>query len=190
MFKHVAVMRVRHKSIAVVCAMMLLSSCNRMATPPATQLLTDAEARARDGDFLEAINLYERALDGSPKSADIHYRIALLYDDKMHDPLNALHHFKRCLTIAPSGARAEEVKNFMKRDELALVTELSGASVISRAEAARLRKEDLALRKELEELRAHATSAAASEKPATRTSRKGKTPAPPKHSKHPRADNR
>ncbi len=147
-----------------------------MATPPAAQLLKDAEARARDGDFLEAINLYERALDGSNRSADIHYRIAMLYDDKMRDPLNALHHFKRCLTIAPSGTRAEEVKNFMKRDELALVTELSGDSVVSRAEAARLKNENLNLRKELDESRAQIRTAATTEKKASVRARREKKP--------------
>lgn len=161
-------------------ACMLLSSCNRMATPPATQLLKDAEARTLNGDFLEAINLYERALDGSARSAEVHYKIALLYDDKMHDPLNALHHFKRYLMLTPTGPRVEEVKNLMKRDELALVTELSGDSVVSRAEAARLKNENLTLRKELEDSRAQLRTAATAEKTPARATR-AKTPARPKH---------
>ena len=72
----------------------------------------------------------------------------------MHDPLNALHHFKRYLTLAPSGPHAAEVKNFMKKDELELGTSLSGDSVVSRAEAARLKNENLTLRKDLEEQKA------------------------------------
>lgn len=128
--------------------------CDRMITPRSAQIIKDAESKTADGNYLRAITLYESALDDSPRSADIHYRLALLYDDKMQDPLNALHHFKRYLTLAPSGPRASEVKNFMKKDELELGTSLSGDSVVSRAEAARLRNENLTLRKELEELRA------------------------------------
>ena len=60
----------------------------------------------------EAINLYEAALDGSPTSAEVHYKLALIYDDKMNDPLNALHHFKRFLALEPSEKRAQEVKEF------------------------------------------------------------------------------
>ncbi len=127
-----------------------LTSCNRMMTPPATQVLKDADAKMAGGDLLEAITLYESALDNSARSADIHYKLAVLYDEKMSDPLNALHHCKRYLTIAPSGVRANEVKSLMKRDELALVTTLSGDSVVSRGEAARLKNENLELRKELE----------------------------------------
>jgi nucleoid-associated protein YgaU len=54
----------------------------------------------------------------------------------------------------------------MKKDELELGTNLSGDSVVSRAEAARLKNENLALHKEIEEYRArHPTEKAAEIKP-------------------------
>jgi len=150
-----------------------LSGCDRMITPRSTQIVKDAESKTADGNFLRAITLYESALDGSEKSADIHYRLALLYDDKMNDPLHALHHFKRYLTLAPNGRHANEVKNFMKKDELALGTSLSGDSIVSRAEAARLKNENLNLRKEVEALRAgNASSALAEKTPAASASKK------------------
>jgi tetratricopeptide (TPR) repeat protein len=128
-----------------------LSSCDRMITPRNAQTVKDADRKAAEGDYLRAINLYEAALDDSAACAEIHYKLALLYDDKMNDPLNALHHFKRYLTLNPTGARAGEVKNFMKRDEIALATALSGDAIVTRAEAARLKNENLNLRKQLEE---------------------------------------
>jgi len=151
-------------------------SCDRMITPRSAQIIKDAENKTADGNFLRAIALYESALDDSPRTADVHYRLALLYDDKMHDPLHALHHFKRYLTLAPAGPHANEVKNFMKKDELELGTTLSGDSVVSRAEAARLKNENLALRKDLEDLKAHRPSdkAAADTKPTDK--RSGTTP--------------
>jgi LysM repeat protein len=145
-----------------------LTGCNRLITPRSTQLVKDADARAAEGDFLHAINLYESALDGSAAAAEIHYKLALLYDDKMNEPLHALHHFKRYLTIAPNGARANEAKNFMKRDELALVTSMSGDSVVTRAEAARLKNENLRLQKELEDRAAQARVVAANDKTAAK----------------------
>ena len=157
-------------AIALTICVFSLASCSRFATPPAKQLLQDADALAANGDYLPAISIYERALDGTPASADIHYRIAMLYDDKMGDPLNALHHFKRYLMLAPTGTHAEEVKGFMKRDELSLLTSLSGDSVLSRDEAARLKNENLSLRKQLEEKQAEARTAA-SEKSAGKPTR-------------------
>lgn len=141
------------------------ASCDRMISSRSTQVIKDAEAKTADGNYLRAITLYESALDGSEKSADIHYRLALLYDDKMNDPLHALHHFKRYLTLAPTGPHANDAKNFMKKDELALGTSLSGDSVVSRAEAARLRNENLALRKQLEDQRSQVHSATTEKTP-------------------------
>lgn len=131
-------------------------------------MVKDADSKAAEGDYLAAIGLYESALDNSPRCADIHYKLALLYDDKMNDPLNALHHYKRYLTLNPTGPRAGEVKNFMKRDEVTLATTLSGDAIVTRTEAARLKNENLTLRKELEERAVKAKLAM--EKPAARNS--------------------
>jgi nucleoid-associated protein YgaU len=120
-----------------------------MMTSRYAQLVKDADGKSAQGDFLRAIDLYEAALDDSPRCAEIHYKLALLYDDKMNDPLNALHHFKRYLVLSPNGSHASDVKNSVKRDEIAVVTSLSGDSVVTRAEAARLRNENLNLHKEL-----------------------------------------
>ena len=172
-------MRTKYFRKKFVAALLLglalgFGGCDRMITPRSAQIIKDAENKTADGNFLRAITLYESALDDSPRSADVHYRLALLYDDKMHDPLHALHHFKRYLTLAPSGPHANDVKNFMKKAELELGTSLSGDSVVSRAEAARIKNENLALRKELDDLRAHrvpekaqADTKAADKKPGT-----------------------
>jgi LysM repeat protein len=154
-----------------------LTGCDRMVTPRSSQTVKDAERKVAEGDFLRAIDLYEGALDGTATSADLHYQMALLYDDKMNDPLNALHHFKRYLTLAPAGSHVAEVKNFMKRDELTLITNLSGDSVVTRLEAARLRNENLSLRKELTARTGQPHVAGAPEKNARATAaEKGSSP--------------
>jgi tetratricopeptide (TPR) repeat protein len=114
------------------------------------QLIHDADTKSAQGDFARAINLYEAALDDSPRCAEVHYKLALLYDDKLNDPVSALHHFRRSLALNPTGAHAADVKNSIKHDEIAALTALSGDSVITRSEAARLRNENLDLHKELE----------------------------------------
>jgi nucleoid-associated protein YgaU len=122
-----------------------------MITSRNVQRIKDADASVAQGDNLQAIGLYEAMLDGTAASADIHYKLGLLYDDKLSDPLNALHHFKRYVSIAPEGAHAKEVREFIKRDETTLLTSLSGDSLVTRAEAARLKNENLALRRQIEE---------------------------------------
>src|SRR6266480_1614366 len=124
--------------------------CDRLLPSRYNQLVQDADNKATQGDFGRAINLYEAALDDSPRCAEVHYKLALLYDDKLNDPVSALHHFKRYLALSPNGPHANEVKNSMKHDEIAALTALSGDSVIPRSEAAQLRNENLNLRKQLE----------------------------------------
>lgn len=128
------------------------TGCDRLGASRHAQLTQDADTKSAQGDFARAINLYEAALDDSEngRSAEVHYKLALLYDDKLNDPVSALHHFKRYLALSPTGAHAPDVKNSIKRDEIAALTVLSGDSVITRAEAARLRNENLNLHKELE----------------------------------------
>ena len=155
----------------------LVGGCDRMTTSRGVQLAKDAEAKAGQGDFARAINLYEAALDDSEsiRNAEIHYELAILYDDKINDPLNALHHFKRYLTLAPNGRHATDAQKFMKRDEIALATSLSGDAVVTRAEAARLRNENLNLRKQLEERSAKVRLAEKSteDRPASAALRRG-----------------
>jgi tetratricopeptide (TPR) repeat protein len=145
-----AIMRAASLGLLITFA---VAGCDRMVTPRHTQQLKDADAKAAGGDFIRAISLYESALEDRPTDADVHYKLGLLYDDKMNYPLDALHHFKRYLAIAPNGPHAADVKNFIKRDEVVLLTSLSGDAIISRAEATRLRNENLTLRKDLDEAR-------------------------------------
>src|SRR5947199_7027457 len=121
--------------------------CDRLLPSRYNQLVQDADNKATQGDFGRAINLYEAALDDSPRCAEVHYKLALLYDDKLNDPVSALHHFRRYLALSPNGPHANEVKNSVKHDEIAALTALSGDSVITRSEVARLRNENLNLRK-------------------------------------------
>src|SRR6266567_9251572 len=143
-------------AIAWACLSLLflcgLAACDRIGGSRYAQLMQDADSKSAQGDFARAINLYEAALDDSENSrnAEIHYKLALLYDDKLNDPVNALHHFKRYLALSPNGPHAKEVTNSIKHDEVAALTALSGDSVIPRSEAAQLRNENLNLRKQLE----------------------------------------
>jgi LysM repeat protein len=152
---------VRCRAIALAMLLaILVGGCDRMITSRGSQAAKDADAKVSAGNFSQAVALYESALDGTAKSADIHYRLGVLYDDKLNDPLHALHHFKRYLALAPTGPRAADVKNFIKRDELALVTSLSGDALVSRGEAVRLKNENLALHKQIEDARTRAVGGA------------------------------
>jgi tetratricopeptide (TPR) repeat protein len=148
------------------------AGCDRLGASRSAQLMQDADTKSTQGDFARAINLYEAALDDSPRCAEVHYKLALLYDDKLNDPVSALHHFRRYLVLSPNGAHATDVKNSIKHDEIAALTVLSGDSVITRSEAARLRNENLDLHKELEARAAPARAVAAKSQEGNASSKK------------------
>src|SRR5436309_13412705 len=147
-----------HIFTASLSILVLVSACDRMVSSRNTERVKEADWKAAQGDYLWAVNLYESALDGTPQSADVHYKLALVYDDKLNDPLHALHHFKRYLVLNPDGTHAAEVRDFMKRDEVALGTSLSGDSVVTRGEAARLRNKNLSLHRQIDEGRPRPTA--------------------------------
>ena len=161
--------------VCVCCSILLLcglAGCDRVGSSRYAQLIQDAEGKSAQGDFARAVDLYEAALEDSEslRKAEVHYKLAVLYDDKLNDPVSALHHFRRYLALTPNGPHVKDVKESIQRDEIAALTALSGDSVITRAEAARLRNENLTLHKELETR--VAASRIGSEKPQTNEAKK------------------
>jgi nucleoid-associated protein YgaU len=105
------------------------------------------ERRAKLGEFKAAISAYEAALDGSPKTAEVHYRIALLYDDKLKDYLDAVHHYDRYLEFAPSGPHVADAKAALKECLKHFQSKVSNEGFMPQSEAARMRRDmELAVR--------------------------------------------
>ncbi|MEK0447875.1 MAG: hypothetical protein RL088_143 [Verrucomicrobiota bacterium] len=134
-------------TVILAISILGLAGCERK-TADKTNDLELAERRAKLGEFRPAIRAYEAALDGSTKTADVHYRIALLYDDKLKSPLDAIHHYDRYLELAPSGSHATDAKNARRECEKTLQTKLNKEGFMPQSEAAKLRTANEALRQE------------------------------------------
>ena len=129
----------------------LLAGCNRQ--DELQEAIDLGNQRAKVGAYREAIRSYESALDGTAKTADVHYKIAVIYDEKLKIPLSAIHHYDRYLELAPGGGRAKEAKSARadcdKRMNLAMKT----GGFMTTSEGARLQNENEALRRQIAELR-------------------------------------
>lgn len=131
-----------------------LTGCERLFDRGSKQDIVTADKKVASGEMQSAIKLYESALDGTNKTADVHYKLGLLYADKLNSPLDALHHFERYLDLAPSGTYAKEARAYRKEGQQKLLTALTKGSPVTQDEAVRLKNDNLALRKALVELRA------------------------------------
>jgi nucleoid-associated protein YgaU len=133
------------------------TGCDRIFQSESARALEIAEKKEKAGDYKAAVQSYEAALEDAPKSADIHYRLALIYDDKLNSPISALHHFQRYLEISPKGTHAKDARNFISQNELKLSTSLAKGGVMSQSDAARLKNENLELRNQLVDARKQIT---------------------------------
>ena len=127
----------------------LLAGCDRSPFDRTEQNMDQAEQKQAARDFRGAINAYEQALDGTAKTSEAHFRMGLIYSEKLNDPIGAVHHFRRYMELSPSGAHVGEAKANLDRLDLALATSLAGGTLISHAEALRLKTENSDLHKQL-----------------------------------------
>ena len=130
-----------------------LAGCDQLFDKGAKRDFEVAEKKAAAGDFVAAVRLYESSLDGTERTADAHYKLAVIYDEKMNNPLGAQHHFARYLDLAPTGTYATEAKAYKREGELKLANLLNKGTVFSQRDAVLLKNENLALRNRLEALR-------------------------------------
>ncbi len=147
-------MRVLRLSLICVSLLILFTGCDPKGDARFHRGLTEADKRLSTEDLEGAVRVYESLLDGTPRTAESHYRLGHVYADKLKDPLGALYHFTRYVAVSPDGPFAKEAKSFQKEGELLLLAHLGKGAPLTQEEAARLKNENLKLRKTLEELRA------------------------------------
>ena len=144
----------RAAGILGALALLSFAGCERLFDKGLKENMAAAEVKEAAGDYSGAVLLYESAFDGTAKTADVHYKLALLYDGKLKEPVSALHHMERYLELAPTGAHAKEAKAYKKGAEAKLLTQWSGGSPITQQDAVRLKNENELLREQLAIIRA------------------------------------
>ena len=143
--------------LRAACAMLgalVLGGCDQLFEKDSKQNSSTADKKAAAGDFHAAIRLYEASLDGTGKTADSHYKLGLLYDDKLKSPRDAIHHLDRYLALAPNGSHVRDARTLMKECEKRLAASMNDGTPMTQQEAVRLKNENAGLRKQLVELRA------------------------------------
>jgi LysM repeat protein len=112
-------------------------------------------------DFKRAVDSFEKTLELNPRHVGAHYEVALLYETKLNEPAIALYHYKQVLRLRPSGHPAEIVMARMKgcEQEIAKNVALVQVDPAVMAELERLKEENRRLQRDLETMRALASSA-------------------------------
>ena len=152
--------RVKLRPLPLVCRVLLLvplvgalGGCDRLFEQKGEGALDMAREKEKEGDYQAAIQWYEASLDGTSKTADSHYSMALILDDKLENPVAALDHFRRYLELAPHGAHAADAKSFAGQDEFKLANILSKGNFMPQQDAARLKNQNFELQQQLTDAR-------------------------------------
>ena len=167
MLEKVAMMR-GGRLLAGVALTAGLAGCDLLTVSQTGRHIREGNEAVLRGEFQRAVQHYESALDGTMLSAEAHYRLGLVYEDKLKNQTGALHHFERYLELAPQGQFATDVKGYVDRLRLVLVSSLAEGTVLPAREASRLKNENLELRQQLAELREQKPVGRAAATPAPR----------------------
>jgi tetratricopeptide (TPR) repeat protein len=113
---------------------------------------------ASSQDFSGAVNEFEKALETNPHSAAAHFELGWLYDTKINDYAAAIYHYERFLQLQPHSQRTQsiDVKERIrgcKRELAGTEFPLPNDQNLQR-EVDRLTAENLALRQQLDAIRA------------------------------------
>lgn len=127
----------------------VLAGCDREAFKNSDRSYDQAEQKRSAQEYRSAIALYEKALDNDKKAADAHFRMGLIYDANLKDAIGAVHHYNRYIEMQPNGPHAKEARDNLKRIEPLLATSLGDGTLITHAEATKLRQENKDLRDQL-----------------------------------------
>jgi tetratricopeptide (TPR) repeat protein len=83
---------------------------------PSSQSATDDEkephfvlgqSRVNSMDYQGAVEAFEESLEVNPHSAQAHYQLAMLYENKESDPAAAIYHYQQFLKFDPDAENAE-----------------------------------------------------------------------------------
>lgn len=69
------------------------------------------------GDYKEALNNYEKALELDPLDPDIHYNIAILYDENLGENNKAAYHYRKYLELNPGAEDKSTVIHWIDEAE-------------------------------------------------------------------------
>ena len=114
--------------------------------------------RVNTMDFKGAIESFEKALEVNPKSAQAHFELGWLFDQKEPDPAAAIYHYERYLNLSPNSGKEEMVRTRILACKQQLVQGIALAPGMEKQQhdLEQLAEENRRLREDIEKWRAYA----------------------------------
>ncbi|MCC7518404.1 MAG: LysM peptidoglycan-binding domain-containing protein [Verrucomicrobiae bacterium] len=149
----------RAASALLALLLPLLASCDRLdlggdKARQADRALERARKLLEMRDFSGAAGAYEDVLRAESSRADAHFQAALIYDRNLNDCLNAAWHYKRYLDSPNADSKKTDlVKSCLDNTLLRLAAGVPNAGSQNSPELVKLRTENTALYRQVEDLK-------------------------------------
>jgi len=157
-------------AMLAICLGLVLNGCE----PPGQNDSDDTkephfvlgQSRVNAMDYQGAIEAFQESLEVSPHSAQAHYQLAMLYEQKVSDPAAAIYHYQEYLKFDPKAGNADVVnqritgcKQQLAADVMAMPTAPAALKQIEQ-----LTEKNQALQEQLKQWQAYASRLAAAAK--------------------------
>jgi LysM repeat protein/Tfp pilus assembly protein PilF len=118
-------------------------------------------AMVKSRDFDGAVEEFEKALEVNPHSAEAHFQIAWLCEEKQKDYAAAIYHYQKHLALRPNSENAIKAKDhiIVCKRELAKAEFAPPSTLALQREIDRLNAENLLLKQQMETLRTQLAAA-------------------------------
>ncbi len=145
------------RRLFLLLPLLILISCEKEdarleAEDDRNPFFKDAQEAIHDRDFEKAVKCYETALRKNPKVIAAHYEIGMLYSERLGDPIKTIYHLQRFLEERPNTDKAEMAKERLDNAKITFAATLPNSPVQNAELFAKVQSDNIALKKEREEL--------------------------------------
>jgi tetratricopeptide (TPR) repeat protein len=96
-----------------ICSALALGGCEPSGQSDSDDTMEPhfvlGQSRVNAMDYQGAVEAFEQALEVNPHSAQAHYQLAMLYEQKESDPAAAIYHYQEYLKFDPNAPNADVV---------------------------------------------------------------------------------
>ncbi len=145
------------RRLFLLLPLLILISCEKEdarleAEDDRNPFFKEAQEAIHDRDFEKAVKSYETALRKNPKVIAAHYEIGMLYSERLGDPIKTIYHLQRFLDERPNTDKAEMAKERLDNAKITFAATLPNSPVQNAELFAKIQSDNIALKKEREEL--------------------------------------
>jgi tetratricopeptide (TPR) repeat protein len=115
------------------------------------------KSRVNEMDYSGAVQAFEDALEVNPHSAQAHYQLAMLYENKMSDPAAAIYHYQQYLKFDPKAGNPDIITQHINSCKQQLATDVLQlpSAPAAQKELERLAEENRRLHEQIDKLNAY-----------------------------------